>query len=378
MYYSLFYDARLSICFYLWNTAHILFSILALYAALVPFIIPNISLVSYGLSIVCLWQTIPKMFEKRIFLIAQKSEKRAKYSLSLAFHAFFLLYTTILSAASNFFLFPHPVLHIVLSVCIYFIGFMLSLFLFSISYGLWKGELSDSLQHSQEKQNVRKVQIEKWIQIAKEKKESFPKENFNFLEKSDCFKVKTLDYIVNRMFSIILWLMIPIWIFVIIPLRSFSSWEEIPFVYLACMIGTFVWGIFWVGSFLLKSAGKYYTTEHGMLLQNLCFSKIFFWHEVKSVQIEEDFVKIHKFQGKALHILLQDLENAEKFFLKLQNFLPLSIFFIESSGWKSLKKIMKDEFSDFEEKYQKICDGISNVLDERKKNKQKFSKSTSN
>jgi len=141
------------------------------------------------------------------------------------------------------------------------------------------------------------------------------------------------------------------------------------------MIVTIVWGIFWVGSFLLRAVGKYNLTEQGIIVQNFCFTKKVFWHEVKLIQIEEDFIKIHKFQGRSLHILFQDLENAGKFFAKLQDILPLSIFFIEPSGMKTIKKIMPEEFPDFEEKYKKIYDGISGGSENSRKKQKKSSKS---
>ncbi|NUM33503.1 MAG: hypothetical protein HUU50_03100 [Candidatus Brocadiae bacterium] len=370
MNYSLFYDVRLGACFYLWNMAHFFLTVLSLYFALVPFVIPNISLIGYGLSLVCLWQTIAKIFGKNLSLLAEKSEKKHKYSLLFLFHGFWLLYTGIVSAASNFFLFPHPYLHIFLSTCIYLIGFMLSCVLLAMGYSLWKGNISTKLQACLEKQRIRKTQIDSWIQNAAEKKEK----GFPGLEKNaQTFHVKTSNYIITKIFSIALWLMIPVWVFILIPLRSYSSWQEISLFYQICMVGTAIWGFFWVGSFLLKSVGKYSITDQGIIVQNFCFTKKAFWHEIKLLQIEEDFIKIHRFHGKPLHILFQDLNDSEKFFTKLQDILPLSIFFIEPSGMKTIKKNMPKEFPDFEKKYQKLCDGVSDGLENNKNKKKKSS-----
>ncbi len=375
MNYSLFYDAHISF-YYLWNIAHLLLTILSLYSALVPFSIPNISLISYGLSLVCLWQTMPQIFDKGIGFIARKSDAKQKFALCVFLHAAWLLYTGIVSAASNFFLFPHPGLHIFLSICIYFIGFMLSLFLFCMAFYLSKGELNSALQSIYERQMERKNQILRWVQSAKEKKEIFQKESreeiHRFLENMDkkrCFEVRTFQYLFHRVFSIALWLMIPVWVFVLIPLRSFSSWQELPLFYSICMVATIVWGIFWVSSFFLRAMGKYYISEQGMIIRNFCLTKIFFWHEVKFLQIEEDSIKIQKFQGREIQLLFQDLENPKDFFLKLQDFLPLSIFFIEPSGWKALNKIMPEEASEIEAKYQNIYEGIPSENNKKKSKK---------
>lgn len=369
-----FYHSKTKASFYVWITAYFLLASAALYKALRLESIPNISLVCYGLALLCVWQILSNIFF--LFLSDVSKEQSSLFvRLALLFVGLFLLYTSIVSAASTFWLFPHPWLPRYLALALYVVGCFLALFFCALSYILWHSKSKARIASLLEAEQQRRNNIQKWLQKAEaviaERSLGKPKDVCAYLQKAESslsYEIDIYRYISKRILYVFIWLSIPTWIFIIIPSESYNAWAEIPLPYQIGMVATVLWAVGWSASLINRAISKYTLSERGMLIRSLFGPKAMVWEEVKAVHIEEDGMKLQR-QGKSsIKIAFAELNDPVSFFDQIQKFLPLSILFISQAGKKLLSSISRLDLANFVGKYEQACYAVEHACDSISKN----------
>ena len=338
--------------FYFWLTACIVLLAGTLFTALHPLSLPNASLVCYGGVLICIWQIMPTIRYGIISILVTSPQKRFTYSICFNSISMAFIYISIVSGVSTFLLFPHPVIHKVMAIFFYIFGAGIALW--AIFHGglLLRGKSPEEYISYYRQSEKRKQQLEE--RLARLSVSDKVALNVgDYLDRSrelNEFKVNFSSCVLSRFFYILLWLCIPVWIFIAIPLRSYS-WSGIPPFFIVAGLATILLGIIWVGALFRSASYQYKISERGISQHGWLAERALAWDNVAFLYLNDQMLMLRSIHGSSLYVRMEDLEFPEAFWQKLQHFLPLKFFLISEEGWASLQKLLKDNYRYFTECY---------------------------
>ena len=339
---------------YFWLTVGAFAMAAALVTALYSLSIPNASLVCYGFILLSIWQTMPALRHQVIYILADYPQNRVGYSIVFNTVTLVFIYISIVSAAATFWLFPHPMMHKIMALFFYVVGSGFALW--GLFHGglLLQGAPPEEYINYYQQSEMRKQQLEERLAKLDETADKVTGAISDYLDgarEQNEFKVYLpFSSILSRCAYILLWLSIPAWLFIAIPLRSYS-WLQLPPFFIVAGLATILLGGIWIVSFFRSTSYRYKISERGISRHGWLAERALVWENIAFLYLNEQMLTLRAIHGTSLHMRLEDLESPSAFWQKLQHFLPLEFFFISEEGWSSLQKLLKEDYEYFSECY---------------------------
>lgn len=354
--------------YFLWLASGSIFSILSLYGAIFSIPLPNTSLIFYGFAVICMWQA-HTLIEWQIGTVLSSQKDRNSCFMATLLANFLFGYTNFVSLGATFYLFPHPIVHKILIVCLYAVGITITCLNGWITYFLYKKQLTPSMkirhQIFQKEQNFNATRYQKFSEECL----NYPKEPHKNLSKNkqyQFFKLNITSYLGRRIANMALWMSLPTWIFVIIPYYSYSShgsqnylsflensFFDLPVFFQLAATATFIAGLIWLSIIVISSLQTYELSARGLQWQVFKHKKIAFWEQIKKIILQDNNLRIYFFRLRPLTIPLNDIKKRDELLQQLFNNqkLPVLLFFIAEPMWNQLqkKKIHKNFLKQYKE-----------------------------
>lgn len=320
--------------------------------------IPNAWLALYSVALVLVWHIYFILPDYILDMLSLHPQSCRLWSWILAIIAGEFLYVGIVSAYSSYYLVPRSILQDILAFVIYGTALGFDLLLWYLCYRVYHPE-ANTTPITQYLFEVKKRQenIKTWKDSLSQHNISQQNDN-----KKDIFVVNFKSYWKHRLIYVSLWIMIPLWIFVIIPLQSFDNINKIPWYYLSYMIITIISLILWLISLLKESTTHYELTAYE--LSAYCWGKIVKipWSEICLAELDHENLRIYLTKHQKIIIPILELQQKEVFWTCLQNYLPLGIWMIHYDGWHLLAKFLDmQRLQTFLEKYQTFCQSSKQI-----------------
>ncbi len=351
---KLFYSIK---SIYLYSLGNIFFSILSITTISILWDLPNAWLVFYGIATICLWQNLNNL--QNFILDRITSPKRFVYAIELAGMAILFLSSGILCANASLWLSPRSIIQDILGSCVYFSAAILVILLFYYCHRLIFNQTSSLLYHHSHVKAKRLENIEKW-----QKKQSSLQENLLNTDlknkkkyllsqtKIEIFHIKLPSYLAQRLFYVIIWTIIPLWIFWMIPNRSFHPLAEIHFIYTIGTVITITASSLWCIWLLHCAKTNYEFYQQGIIVYHLFSTQICFWTQVKSVVVEQQEIFIKDEQNHTITIPILEVQQRQNFWKELRKCLPIELFFVNDEGIQTIYKI--PDTSNFIQEYAQM------------------------
>lgn len=359
---------------YCWMISSMICSLGAIFFALIPPDFPNVHLVFYGFAVVCCWQTFTCLSQHTLYLMFQGNSIRHYWIAAFACWASLLVYAGILNIAATLWLAPRSIIQDILGFAIYTTGLLLGVILLYYSSRLKNNELSLLLKKYLEKIEIRKAAIQKWNAVQQPVD---PQEVISLISKDPAkakFCCNVWLFFVRRLFYMIIWIMIPLWLFTIIPLQTFSTIQEIPWPYQLGTIATVIGSLWWIIWLVYVATTEVTIFAAGFVYKRLFRNQTWLWQQIQYVYLENDWLRLYIRNGQIICIPFLDIIQRQKLWQELQKVLPLAIFFINDEGWRMLQKnLTSEDMQRFQQQYDELCT-ISDVWpasSEQKKKKKK-------
>lgn len=388
-------ENKVRICFHGWVLGNFILSFLAIYTALVPPTLPNCSLLCYGLGAICGLQILSHVDRYHISLSPGRESLRIATSIMLLILAAFFLYVGGISTGATFWLFPHPnilgrfwlAVPFYLPLFVYLPALLIACLLGCHGYLLLKGIYTQKALELAKNEERRRLLLGEWLSKVKPVTDEQAKSVQTLANlPGKIWDIDFLGALLKRIVVMGLWLIIPVWIFVIIPIQSFPSWRAISWSFLLGMAITVSVAIIWTVKLVITLGYRYCVNERGVLWRGLIGAKAIFWDELSGAFLYDGVLVLKRYRGPNWTICLLEVEKQEAFWLNMIQYLPLEILLISEEGWHYLCKTLRssatqppataqgstehsDSFSNFISRYQKIW--LNSEEQEEKKRKDK-------
>lgn len=353
-------EKRIVLYFHLWSSTCLALTIGAIYAALFPPPLPNCSFLCYGFAILCGWQLLPYL---EYYLILKSTNSQAKRRiLGIRLLVFTLVFVIggCISMVATFWLFPHPDIlerfNSPLPLQLPTFGYLSALYVASFflyqSYLLIHGRYSAKIEVLAKNQLQRRQLLADWFsEITKDSHED-TLQNANDVASSKIFAINFAFSFLKRLGIMALWMSIPVWIFISIPLRSYSI-ESLPIVFKTCAIATLFVALVWFLKIVLAIRYQYKINHKG-IVWNALSSNGCCWRKLSGVFLMDSTLVLRDLYGKQHQIDMREIELPREFWQTLVVFLPLQLLVISEDGWRYLAKILQGDLQNFTICYQEI------------------------
>lgn len=330
--------------------AQFLVNLLAIFMVFCNVNIPNSWLALYSVALVLIWHIYLVLPEKVIEILTSHKTYKT-WIIILAILASTFAYVGIICAYASYHLPPRSIFQDILAVVMYSTAFVFDILLWYLCYRLCHHKkLTIALSRYLAEFKKRQDSIQEW-------KDSFKANQSKKISSQNLStKINTLKYFSRRWFYIILWVIIPLWIFVIIPIISFNTILEIPWYYIMYMAITITSLVIWLFSLLKESCTSYHLTPDEITIQHWWRMQKISWLQFNLVIVDHESLQIYLTNHHKIVIPLLELRSNDSFVMYLQNYLPLGIWVIRYEGWNLLSLILNDsQFKTFQNQYQNFC-----------------------
>lgn len=359
-------DANTARQFYCWACGNLLLSIASLFTAFYPPSLPNCSLLCYGFASICLWQMSVNFDCYRIRLTQLPTNGRSPIGGALLLSVSFFVYVGKISSAATFRLFPHPDLleRFTTGTPLHTIGiaFYVPSFVYipalivaaSLIYQIWivlQGRYTPRMLHLLQGQKRRQELREKWRTIA-----STTPARTSAQDTTVEFKLTVSNFLVRQLVLMSLWMLIPIWILVVLPLQSFPEFSQIPTIFLIGMSLTGVGYCWWLYAIIIAIGYRLRIGKESIRWEGITANQLI-WKELDEAVLLDHCLLLKDCHGKKFKLWLNALPEPYTVWQTLFKYLPGEVFFIGEDGWYYLRKTLgshQEIFAQFLAQYQAI------------------------